>query len=250
MTWLFYYKYILCLLPVLLFLHSPPPLRESVDEINQAIHFLQQAIQPISSKQRVFLSLLFSLAWINSVMRSTLTLVWCSIWVIMCLTSQCSIALQAALWFRPERIETEQATERYYCFELHHHQRWWFGTGWGHFLLPQDPPAWSDRHLEPTWSLDQFRLPPPTRSGPPDQENRQCYVIWVWVDPEWQRKEGWQYGDGEWKGWSDRETSTRRERWYRFAKRKECWVQLEKEKSEDEWDQSTFVEWNYFKDSV
>lgn len=142
MTWLFYYKYILCLLPVLLFLHSPPPLRESVDEINQAIHFLQQAIQPISSKQRVFLSLLFSLAWINSVMRSTLTLVWCSIWVIMCLTSQCSIALQAALWFRPERIETEQATERYYCFELHHHQRWWFGTGWGHFLLPQDPPAW------------------------------------------------------------------------------------------------------------
>lgn len=31
---------------------------------------------------------------------------------------------------------------RVYCFEIYHHQRWWFPAGWGNLLLPQDPSVW------------------------------------------------------------------------------------------------------------
>lgn len=33
-------------------------------------------------------------------------------------------------------------TVRGYCFEIYHHQRWWFPYGWSDLLLPQDRPVW------------------------------------------------------------------------------------------------------------
>lgn len=40
-------------------------------------------------------------------------------------------------------IKGEQAeTQKMYRFELYHHQRWWFPTGWSNLLLPQDRAVW------------------------------------------------------------------------------------------------------------
>ncbi|CEI86739.1 hypothetical protein RMCBS344292_01170 [Rhizopus microsporus] len=144
-----------------------------------------------------------------------------TILAIMCLFSQrVQMILKVLLSNSSTKTVTRSSQQTYYCFEVYHHQRWWVATGWGHCLLPQDPPAWTDIHLEPSCSIHTFRLPPPTRIG-----KQQKHVTWVWTDPEWIRgQEGWQYTDWTWKFWS--KTRTRRERWYRLAERKEYLVNL------------------------
>lgn len=37
---------------------------------------------------------------------------------------------------------TNSDNDRVYCFEVYHHQRWWFPAGWSNLLLPQDPSVW------------------------------------------------------------------------------------------------------------
>lgn len=63
-------------------------------------------------------------------------------------------------------------------------------------------------------------------------------MSWVWLDPFWSRqkdgiadKKSWQYGTN-WQNWSaDANGSsfyTRRRLWFRYAQRKEVWVNLDK----------------------
>ena len=77
----------------------------------------------------------------------------------------------------------------------------------------------SDEYLEPTPSIDAFNLPPPSHSS-----------HWVWVDPSWcidkngvKDDNGWEYGNWDWKAWSNKSTGlsilTRRRRWLRCARR-------------------------------
>ncbi|KAI7896147.1 uncharacterized protein EV154DRAFT_398489, partial [Mucor mucedo] len=118
-----------------------------------------------------------------------------------------------------------------YCFQVYHHQRWWFPTGWSNFLLPEDPPVWSDQHGKPIPKLHDFTLPPDTYIGPPNEMNQQRCVSWVWMDPFWSKqkdvvgdKQSWQYGS-KWKNWSSDANGsgfyTRRRKWFRYAQRKE-----------------------------
>lgn len=160
----------------------------------------------------------------------------------MCLSSQrVQMVLKALLSNPSTKAVTRPSQQMYYCFEVYHHQRWWVAAGWGHCLIPQDPPVWwflkifyfslyiyiyiivgrkPDIHLEPTCSIRTFRLPPPTRIG-----KQQKHVTWVWTDPEWIRGQvGWQYTDWTWKFRS--KTHTCYERWHRLAERKEYLVNL------------------------
>ncbi|KAK4512861.1 uncharacterized protein ATC70_003570 [Mucor velutinosus] len=132
--------------------------------------------------------------------------------------------------------EEPAENQRRYRFELYHHQRWWFPTGWSNLLLPQDRAVWTDAHLEAAPSINNFCLPPKTTSTLPDT-NQQKIVSWTWVDPEWSRyqdattdKGGWEYGNWHWKQWAVQSIGlgicTRRQKWYRDAQRTECLVQL------------------------
>ncbi|KAI9485993.1 MAG: hypothetical protein EXX96DRAFT_613834 [Benjaminiella poitrasii] len=125
-----------------------------------------------------------------------------------------------------------------YCFEVYHHQRWWFPTGWSKILLPQDYPLWSDIYLEPTPSIHNFRLPPPTLTGKINEKNQQKMTSWVWIDSNWTiyrsdsvaDKDSWEYSTWQWKNWSTRSNKfdicTRRQKWYRRAQRKEFWIDM------------------------
>lgn len=143
-----------------------------------------------------------------------------------------------------------------YCFQIYHHQRWWFPTGWTNILLPQDPPVWyvvktmsaciiypysknkflyrSDEHLEPTPRLHDFKLPSTTYFGPPNELNQRRVVSWIWTDPFWSKQKdtvgdrlSWQYGK-KWLQWSSQSNGsgffTRRRKWFRYAQRTETWV--------------------------
>ncbi|KAF1800450.1 hypothetical protein V8B55DRAFT_1391507 [Mucor lusitanicus] len=132
--------------------------------------------------------------------------------------------------------EEPAENQKRYRFELYHHQRWWFPTGWSNLLLPQDRAVWTDAHLEATPSINNFCLPPQTTSVLPDT-HQQKTVSWTWVDPEWSRyqdattdKNGWEYGNWQWKQWTFQSIGlgicTRRQKWYRDAQRTECLVQL------------------------
>ncbi|GAA5804694.1 hypothetical protein HPULCUR_010197 [Helicostylum pulchrum] len=124
-----------------------------------------------------------------------------------------------------------------YCFEIYHHQRWWIPTGWGNLLLPQDLPLWSDVYLEKTPSIKRFQLPPTTYLNKLNSKNQQKVISWTWLDPNWTirkdgtDKEGWQYGNWNWKSWSSQSggiiNCTRRQKWTRYAQRKEYWVEVE-----------------------
>ncbi|KAI8150337.1 Peroxin/Dysferlin domain-containing protein [Fennellomyces sp. T-0311] len=113
--------------------------------------------------------------------------------------------------------------DRMYCFSVYEHQRWWLHCGWTNLMLPHDRPEWSDEYLEPTPSIDAFHLPPPSNSS-----------HWTWVDPSWKPDlsgvkddDGWEYGNWDWKAWSDKRSGlsvlTRRRRWIRCA-RLECTI--------------------------
>lgn len=97
----------------------------------------------------------------------------------------------------------------------------------------------SDIYLESTPSIDEFRLPPTTCIGKPNKQNQQRIVSWTWIDPTWskyqataddnsQEEDGWEYGSWNWKSWTFSSTGlgvcTRRQKWYRFAQRKESWI--------------------------
>ncbi|CAO3625633.1 unnamed protein product [Mucor hiemalis] len=160
----------------------------------------------------------------------------------------------AAIYIEKQPSEYTRAattTVRGYCFEIYHHQRWWFPYGWSNLLLPQDRPVWSDIHLEPTPSIYNFKLPPTTTYV--DESNgfrQQKTVTWTWIDPSWSKqhpnygtdiscdKDGWQYGSWKWKSWSFQSSGlgihTRRQKWVRYAQRKETLIRPKHSTMEEE----------------
>jgi hypothetical protein len=114
------------------------------------------------------LFILFYAGWLILLQQIDLTfLVCCSLLVIMCAYCPWSHPIQTAcvravspllLYAFPSSATTTTTThikapiannkligEKYitgYCFEIYHHQRWWFPTGWSNLLLPQDRPVW------------------------------------------------------------------------------------------------------------
>lgn len=85
------------------------------------------------------------------------SLVWFFILVIMCLHSPwvnpicvaCVRAVAPLVHYLKTNVDNEApmigqpvVSTNDYCFQIYHHQRWWFPTGWSNILLPQDPPVW------------------------------------------------------------------------------------------------------------
>lgn len=207
-TWILWqsiYPYIMCILPALVFLlvQTKPNLTDSISEVEQTF---SSAYHLFSHLNTSLLCAVLYIAWIL-LLHNFSKFVWWALLIVLCLESPWAQMIYSSLF-------VQKNTQQFYCFELYHHQRWRFAKGWCDSMLPQDPPTWSDLHLEPACSTDTFRLPPTTR-----KHNK--YVSWTWVDPVWSRKEGWEYSNGgDWKTWQ----TTRRERWYRFAERKEYWA--------------------------
>jgi hypothetical protein len=223
----------------------------------------------------------------QQIITSCASIAWFTILVIMCLNSPwvnpiyvaCVRAVVPVVYYfieltnitntsaatttRLHTLSQQQDNDQHYingyCFEIYHHQRWWFPTGWSNLLLPQDRPVWyvyayynykkhlilnfkinrSDKYLESTPSIDEFRLPPTTYIGKPNASNQQKIISWTWIDPTWSKheefttatdKDGWQYGSWKWKSWTSQSSGlgicTRRQKWYRYAQHKESWVDV------------------------
>ncbi|KAF2473066.1 Pex24p-domain-containing protein [Lindgomyces ingoldianus] len=116
-----------------------------------------------------------------------------------------------------------------FTFAIYENQRRWLGIGWTSSMLAYERAAWTDEHLNPTPSRDQFELP--------EVEGGQAR--WRWVQgSEWKIEgtekggkgdressggdgAGWIYYDNKWRdgrrgqdGWG---RYTRRRKWYRDA---------------------------------
>jgi hypothetical protein len=89
-------------------------------------------------------------------------------------------------------------------------------------------------YLEPTPSIDEFKLPPTTYIGKPNEfnNNQQKIVSWTWVDSTWSKYQDEQYGNWNWKFYNNISQSsgnrgyTRRQKWCRYAQRKESWIDV------------------------
>ncbi|KAJ9649519.1 hypothetical protein H2201_006176 [Coniosporium apollinis] len=108
-----------------------------------------------------------------------------------------------------------------FTFTLYENQRRWLGIGWTSSMLAYERASWTDEHLNPAPSKDQFQLP--------DVEGG--HARWRWVEgSEWRvdgggdnndSDGGWIYYDNKWRdgrrgqdGWG---RYTRRRKWYRDA---------------------------------
>ncbi|KAI9855992.1 MAG: peroxisome- protein [Trichoglossum hirsutum] len=124
-----------------------------------------------------------------------------------------------------------------FTFILYENQRRWLGVGWTYSLLAYERSAWTDEHLNPAPSKDEFELPEVEGGG----------ARWRWLeDSEWRidggrdeedsrgRKPkkrdvesktgdggGWIYYDNKWRDGRRGQDSwgryTRRRKWYRDA---------------------------------
>jgi hypothetical protein len=84
-----------------------------------------------------------------------------------------------------------QSTGVRFTFILYENQRRWLGVGWTHSLLAYERAAWTDEHLNPAPSKDDFHLP----------EVEGASARWRWVEGSEWRVEG--AGDGEEGGTKD-----------------------------------------------
>ncbi|KAL8926959.1 MAG: hypothetical protein Q9172_001552 [Xanthocarpia lactea] len=110
-----------------------------------------------------------------------------------------------------------------FTFILFENQRRWLGLGWTHSLLAYERAPWTDEHLNPSKSKDNYQLPSIEGAG----------ARWQWVEgSEWKvegvgkgktgdEAEGWIFYDNKWNdgrrgqdGWG---RYTRRRKWYRDA---------------------------------
>ncbi|KAL8755919.1 MAG: hypothetical protein Q9199_003311 [Rusavskia elegans] len=110
-----------------------------------------------------------------------------------------------------------------FTFIVFENQRRWLGLGWTHSLLAYERAPWTDEHLNPSNSKDNYQLP--SIEG--------ATARWQWVDgSEWKvegagkggtgdEAEGWIFYDNKWNdgrrgqdGWG---RYTRRRKWYRDA---------------------------------
>ncbi|KAL9624440.1 MAG: hypothetical protein Q9160_001403 [Pyrenula sp. 1 TL-2023] len=121
-----------------------------------------------------------------------------------------------------------------FTFILYENQRRWLGVGWTYSLLAYERAAWTDEHLNPASSINEFELP--------DVEGGQAR--WRWIDGSQWRIEGgsarqnskvtsgtkgvdendgggWIYYDNKWndgrRGVDSWGRYTRRRKWYRDA---------------------------------
>ena len=110
-----------------------------------------------------------------------------------------------------------------FTFIVFENQRRWLGLGWTHSLLAYERAPWTDEHLNPSKSKDNYQLP--SIEG--------ATARWQWVEgSEWKvegagkgktgdEAEGWIFYDNKWNdgrrgqdGWG---RYTRRRKWYRDA---------------------------------
>ena len=110
-----------------------------------------------------------------------------------------------------------------FTFVVYENQRRWLGLGWTYSLLTYERASWTDEHLNPSDSKENFQLP----------EVENGTAKWHWVQGvEWQvdgggkgklnsGSDGWIYYDNKWNdgrrgqdGWG---RYTRRRKWYRDA---------------------------------
>ncbi|KAI4176366.1 MAG: hypothetical protein LQ343_001105 [Gyalolechia ehrenbergii] len=110
-----------------------------------------------------------------------------------------------------------------FTFVVFENQRRWLGLGWTHSLLAYERAPWTDEHLNPSDSKDNFRLPQIDGAN----------ARWQWVEgSEWKvegsgkgktgdEADGWIFYDNKWNdgrrgqdGWG---RYTRRRKWYRDA---------------------------------
>ena len=110
-----------------------------------------------------------------------------------------------------------------FTFTVFENQRRWLGLGWTYSLLAYERGPWTDEHLNPSDSRDNFQLPKVEHGN----------AQWRWVPgSEWHVEgggkkkastadEGWIYYDNKWNdgrrgqdGWAK---YTRRRKWYRDA---------------------------------
>ncbi|KAL8936050.1 MAG: hypothetical protein Q9211_004377 [Gyalolechia sp. 1 TL-2023] len=110
-----------------------------------------------------------------------------------------------------------------FTFVVFENQRRWLGLGWTHSLLAYERAPWTDEHLNPSDSTDNFHLP----------EIDGATARWQWVQgSEWKvegngrgnsgdEADGWIFYDNKWNdgrrghdGWG---RYTRRRKWYRDA---------------------------------
>ncbi|MCJ1320526.1 peroxisome- protein [Xylographa vitiligo] len=113
-----------------------------------------------------------------------------------------------------------------FTFTVYENQRRWLGLGWTSSLFAYERAAWTDEHLSPSQTKEDFSLPV--------MENNNSH--WQWVpDSEWHvegvaksaasggsklSSDGWIYYDNKWNdgrrqdGWG---RYTRRRKWYRDA---------------------------------
>ena len=110
-----------------------------------------------------------------------------------------------------------------FTFVVYENQRRWLGLGWTYSLLAYERAPWTDEHLNPSDSKEDFQLP----------EVENGTATWRWVEGvEWQvdqggkaksntAADGWIFYDNKWNdgrrgqdGWG---RYTRRRKWYRDA---------------------------------
>ncbi|KAL8837161.1 MAG: hypothetical protein Q9170_002622 [Blastenia crenularia] len=110
-----------------------------------------------------------------------------------------------------------------FTFVVFENQRRWLGLGWTHSLLAYERAPWTDEHLNPSNSKDNFQLPHIDGAS----------ARWQWVEgSEWKvegtgkgksgdEADGWIFYDNKWNdgrrgqdGWG---RYTRRRKWYRDA---------------------------------
>ncbi|KAI4249295.1 MAG: hypothetical protein L6R40_000753 [Gallowayella cf. fulva] len=116
-----------------------------------------------------------------------------------------------------------QSTGVRFTFIVYENQRRWLGLGWTHSLLAYERAPWTDEHLNPSNSKDNYRLP--SIDG--------ATARWQWVEgSDWKIEgiakgktaddaDGWIFYDNKWNdgrrgqdGWG---RYTRRRKWYRDA---------------------------------
>ncbi|ORX62234.1 hypothetical protein DM01DRAFT_1331686 [Hesseltinella vesiculosa] len=142
-----------------------------------------------------------------------------------------SSALQAIRAAHPQLVVRSEMT---FQFEIYENQRWWLGANWTTNMLSTERAAWTDHHLAPVISKDQFNLPESSESTTITKDGKQQKMVkaWTWADNDWWVDmtgeldgrvdlNGWEYGNNAWQhlgGTPGMQTFTRRRRWCRRAR--------------------------------
>jgi hypothetical protein len=138
------------------------------DTLCSAYHFYSMSSKQMRSIICISVSCLFIITyagWVIFLQQQQFhlsSLIWFALLIVMCLHSPwvhpiqiaCVRAIMPLFYYSTQN--TNNVTDsnmavlkneyeencRGYRFELYHHQRWWFPTGWSNMLLPQDRAVW------------------------------------------------------------------------------------------------------------